>query len=392
MGTGEYTYCISPSAHCRIVSQITDRSNEQPGSSSGGALTLGAKPSANRAQEGFTVIEVLVAVVLVSVCLIGLAQFFTSAGDRIMGSETRTLLHTIAAQEMEDIRALPYEDIGTVSGNPTGSLADVETKTVDGLPIEVTREVVFVKDDSYSGPYPANYRRVTIIVKATDSDKLDPMQLTSYIAGGAEGGTLDITVTNLAGEPVANALLEITNENLIPDVHIHSSAVRTDSHGHLLVPGLKPDSTNSYFITATKTGYNSSATPEGLVVCKGAPFTVVSLTVDELSTLILHVTDSSGAPRSGLALTVQGHLSVDPWTSSQAVTTDENGNVSLANIRYSTSLQPYVVSTPEAYDPSLQLPAGTDPDPVDPGVTLDAGEIGLILDPGITRTVELVLP
>ncbi len=354
--------------------------------------TGGARPGACRVQEGFTVVEVLVAVVLISVCLIGLAQFFTSAGDRVMDSETRTLLHTIAAQEMEDIRALPYEDIGTVGGNPTGSLLDVETKTVDGVPVEVTREVVFVKDDSYSGPYPANYRRVTIIVKATDSADLEPMQLTSYIAGGAEGGTLDITVIDLAGEPVPNALLEINNENLTPDVHIQSSAIRTDLHGHLLVPGLKPDSTNGYFITATKTGYNPSATPEGLVVNKGAPFTVVSLTIDELATLVLHVTDSGGAPRSGLALTVTGYLSVDPWTSSQVVTTDANGNVSLANVRYATSLQPYVISTVDTYDPVLQLPGGTDPDPVDPGVALDAGEIGLILDPGTTRTVELLLP
>jgi type II secretory pathway pseudopilin PulG len=338
------------------------------------------------------VIEVLVAVVLISVCMIGLAQFFASAGDRVMDSETRSLLHTIAAQEMEDIRALPYEDIGTVGGNPHGSLPDVETKTVDGIPVEITREVVFVKDDSYSGPYPANYRRVTIIVKATDSDQLDPMQLTSYIAGGAEGGTLDITVTNLAGEPVSNALLQINDEHLVPHVHIQSSAIRTDSQGHLLVPGLKPDSTNGYFITATKTGYNSATTPEGLVVNKGAPFTVVNLTIDELSTLVLHITDSSGAPRSGLALIVDGHLSVDPWTSSQVVTTDENGSVSLPNIRYGTSLQPYVVRTQDTYNPVLQLPTGTDPDPIDPGITLESGQIGLILDPGITRTVELVLP
>lgn len=128
------------------------------------------------------------AVVLIAVCLLGMVQFFASAGDRVMDSETRSLLHQIAAQEIEDIRALPYEDIGTIAGQPSGLIPDVETRTVEGVPVEITREVIYVQDPSYSGPYPANYRRVTVAVRATDSEELAPMQLSTIVAGGGGRG------------------------------------------------------------------------------------------------------------------------------------------------------------------------------------------------------------
>lgn len=320
-----------------------------------------------------------------------MVKFFASATDRVMDSETRAALHQIASQEIETIRALPYEDIGTVDGHPSGNLADIETDTIDGIPVEITREVVYVEDPSYSGPYPANYRRVTVIVSATDSQELEPMQLSTLVAGGADGGSLDITVTDLAGAPVADARLHVINNHVSPHVNINSSAIRTDTEGHLLVPGLPPDSTNSYYITASKTGYNSAATQQGLVVKKGTPFTVVQLIIDRLSALTIHVVDQTGTPRDGVSLTITGYQSVDPWTYSAQVETDANGYASLNDLRYATSLQPYIVETTAAYDPVLQLPTGIDPDPIDGGITLDAGQIGVILDPGDSRTLELVL-
>ncbi len=332
------------------------------------------------------------AIVLLAIFVVGTVQFFASATNRVMDSETRSLLHQIATEEIENIRALPYEKIGTVDGPVSGDLLDVESKTVEGVPVEITREVVFVTDPSYDGPYPANYRRVTVIVKATDSEGLDPMQLSSIIAGGATGGTLDITVTDTAGGPVPDVRLRIENEHLVPNVNIYSSAVRTDSQGHLLVSGRDPDSTNSYYLTATKTGYDSAATPEGLVLMTGTPYTVVQLIIDRLSTLSVHLTDGAGYPRSGVSLTVSGSLSIEPWTFSQTVTTDENGYATFPSIRYATSLQPHIVQTAGTLDPLLTVTAGTDPDPVDPSVTLQPGQVGVILDAGTTRTIELELP
>jgi len=337
-------------------------------------------------------IEVMVAVVLIAVCLLGMVQFFASAGDRVMDSETRSLLHQIAAQEIEDIRALPYEDIGTIAGQPSGLIPDVETRTVEGVPVEITREVIYVQDPSYSGPYPANYRRVTVAVRATDSEELAPMQLSTIVAGGADGGTLDITVTDLAGQPVRDVRLQIVNDNLVPRVDIQSSAMRTDVQGHLLVPGLVPDDTNGYYVTATKTGHNDAATSEGLVVDRGTPFTVVQLIVDELSSLSVRLTDGTGVPQADVMLVVGGHISVEPWIFTRQATTNDEGEAFFGDLRYATSLQPLVLQTVDQYEALLQLPLGTDSDPVDSGILLEPGQVGLILEPGTDRFLELELP
>jgi len=225
----------------------------------------------------FTLIEVLIAGLVLVIGLVGMAQFFASSSDRVMDSETRLLLHQIAGQEIENIRALPYEDVGTMGDQPLGTLLPTETRTVEGVPIKIVREVIYVQDPTYSGPYPANYRLVTVIVRATDSPGLDPVELSTIVAGGAKGGTLDTTVTDLAGEGIPGVYIHITNDHLIPHVDISASAIRTDSNGHLLVPGLTPDSTNGYFATVTKEGYNPAATREGLVVQDGTPYTVMHL-------------------------------------------------------------------------------------------------------------------
>jgi hypothetical protein len=108
--------------------------------------------------------EVLVAGVVLVVGLVFIAQFFTSTALRILSSDTRSLMTQIASQEIETIRGLQYADVGTVGGQPSGQLQPVDTKTLQGRQFQIERDVTYFTDSSYSGPYPANYRRVTIKV------------------------------------------------------------------------------------------------------------------------------------------------------------------------------------------------------------------------------------
>ncbi len=313
--------------------------------------------------SGFTLYEVLIAGLVLVVGLIFIAQFFASAVGRTMDSETRSLLHQVATEELENIRALPYEDVGTVGGNPPGTLVPQEERTVDGVRLEIIREVVYIQDSSYSGPYPANYRRVTVRVGVFGDSRLDPVELTSNMAGGAAGGALDVTVTDTQGIPVPDARIVVQNDHLVPNVRIDSSAIRADSQGHILIPGLRPDATAAYVVTASKTGYNSDWTDPAVVVQDGIPYTVVQLIIDLLSTLNIEVLDgTTGLGVPNLTLTVTG-----PSGYSQDVTTDSSGKVSLADVRYSTDLDPYVVlvNPGQGYDPTSASVA------LDPGQTLD---------------------
>ncbi len=330
-------------------------------------------------QRGFSLAEVLVGGLVLVVGLVAISQFFASAVARVSESDLRSVLHQVATEELEAIRALPYKDVGTIGGHPEGVLIADEDRTVRNQPIHVHRDVVFWTDDSYDGPYPANYRRVTVTVGLVGDTSVAPVELTSNVAGGAQGGSLDITVTDTHGSPVPNARIEITNTNLVPSVNINSSALLTNSEGRLLVPGLKPDSSGGYYVTASKSGYNTDKTDVGVVVNDGRPYSVVHLIIDELAKMVIYVVDSNGVEIPGLNLSVAGP---DDFTRSVI---SASGGVYLNSIRYSTDLDPYVVTLVEGQGyPSQQVQAV-----VDPGTT---AQITITLDgvsPVTTSTTVL---
>jgi type II secretory pathway pseudopilin PulG len=319
-----------------------------------------------RSDQGFSLVEVLVGGFVLVVSLLVLSQFFASAAARVLESDIRSVLQQVASQEMEYIRGLDYNDVGTTDGHPQGVLAPDEEREVQNLVVHIHREVIFWTDSSYTGPYPANYRRVTVSVRAIGHDKLGSVELTSNVAGGLPGGTLDITVTDTTGAPVPNAQVVIVNNHLVPNVNINSSAMRTDANGKLMVPGLTPDETPSYVVSASKEGYNT-ATSDPCVVVDGLPYTVIQLIIDRLSTMRIRVVDTNGEPVVGLNLSVVG-----PDRFSENVVSCADG-VTLSNIRYSSDNDPYIIRLLE-------------------GQGYDAQEQAITLAPGTTQDVWFTVP
>ncbi len=319
-----------------------------------------------KSQAGFSLVEVLVGGVVLVVGLIMMSQFFASAAGRVMESDVRSVLHQVATQDLEKIRGLDYNDVGTTDGHPQGVLAADEDRTIGNLTVHIHREVIFWTDSSYAGPYPANYRRVTVSVSAANHDELAPVEVTSNVAGGVPGGTLDITVTDSSGHPVPDAQIVITNTHLVPNVNINSAALRTDSDGKMMVPGLTPDDTPNYVVTVSKPGYNSASSDPAVVV-DGLPYTVVQLIIDRLSTMVVQVVDTNGVSVTGLNLTAVGPDDFDEsFVSASSGTT-------FADIRFSTDTDPYIVRLLE-------------------GQGYDAQEKKVILTAGSTQTVTFIVP
>jgi len=358
------------------------------------SLRMGSRRKSGR-DSGFTLIEVLVAGVVMVVGVFALAGFFTTSASRVLDSSTRSLLTQVAQQELETIRSMQYQNVGTVGGDPAGTLLSSENKPVENRPLVVTRGVIYWQDPSYSGPYPANYRRVTITVGLANQTRLAPVQLQTIVAGGATGGTINVTILNVAGAGVPNAQLAITNTNLVPNVTINAPAIHTNSQGKLQVPGLTPDPSGGYKVSSSLTGYYTATLKTGVVVGLGQPFTAVTMTMDQVSTLVLHVENQSGVARAGVSLTVKGWVSASDnttWTYNQTFTTDSTGTVTIPNIRYSTGLEPYLVQSGSTPDTRLTLHSGQQAATVDHTVTVLAGQIPVILDPGTSKDVYLVLP
>jgi hypothetical protein len=312
-----------------------------------------------RASPGFSLVEVLVAGLVLVVGLIALSQFFASAVGRVLDSDVRSVLHQVAAREMERIRGLPYADVGTTDGHPVGVLAPDEEVTEDITKVHIHREVVYWTDESYDdeGPYPANYRRVTVLVSAADRPGLSPVEMVSNIAGGATGGTLLVKVQDSQGQPVQTAQLTIVNDVLVPPVNVTSTALRTNELGVMLVPGLKVDPSGNYVVTATKSGYNADE-KTGFAVLEASLQEVV-LTIDLVSAMTVHVIDeTTGLEVPGVGIAITG-----PAGYSNSITS-QDGGVTLTDLRFATSAEPYILTLLPGYgvdeqQQSIELPAGS---------------------------------
>jgi type II secretory pathway pseudopilin PulG len=362
-------------------------------------------------QQGFTLMEIMVAGLVLTIALIFIAHFFTASAARILTSDTRSNMTQVASQEIETIRSMEYQSVGTEGGQPSGRLAPVEVIESGGNKYLILREVTFFTDPSYvkanpSAPFPANYRRATVKVYLVSNDSnsgeliagtrvsgaIGPVVMTTNVAGGAQGGTLEMTVTHLTGDGVPGAQLTITNSKLSPQVRINAPSIRTNNAGVLVVPGLPQDTGNNYVVTASKTGFNSAQLNPNIMIKQGDRHKE-ALVIDRLATLRISVVDETGTPKPDVQLKVTGYQSIPPWTYENTVSTNESGQVVLEGIRYSTYKEPYFIELATPQNPPLRLPDGVDAPPVDSSfIPLAAGKIPVLLDPGADETVTVVVP
>jgi prepilin-type N-terminal cleavage/methylation domain-containing protein len=295
-----------------------------------------------RSDDGFSLVELMMASVVLVVGLIALAQFFGSSASRVLDSDIRSVLHQVAAEEMETIRGLPYQSVGVQGGVVPGVLLASDTRVVSGMTVKVQRSVRYQTDPTYQGPYYANYRRVTVIVTAQDAGGqakpgIEPVSLTSYVAGGATGGAILVKVQDSLGAPVEGALFTIVNT--VKGVNFNAGDQLTDQTGSMLVPGLAVDSGGNYVVTVSKYGYSGDS-GTGFPVLEAGLQEVV-LTIDRVSSMHIRVVDQvTGLDLQGISVSIGG-----PKDYSNTVVTGASG-ATLSNLRFSTEADPYIVAVP----------------------------------------------
>jgi prepilin-type N-terminal cleavage/methylation domain-containing protein len=74
-----------------------------------------------RSEDGFTLVEVLVAVIVLAVGILGAARLVASSEASTLDAELQQLATEEAEQAVEDVRALDYEAIGHATGNPANN-------------------------------------------------------------------------------------------------------------------------------------------------------------------------------------------------------------------------------------------------------------------------------
>lgn len=224
--------------------------------------------SISRSQSGNTLVEIIVAVGIFSVIIGSLYSLFASGIELVRDNQARVTALAVANQQIEIIKNLPYDDIGTEGGVPDGTLEQTQTITSNNIPFTVHTDIRFV-DDSYDNLTPTDllavdYKRVEITVTWPNMSSNTPVNLvTSIVPNGIEtdegGGTLWVEVFDPSLEtvqPVSGATVTITATATNPDVSV--SAV-TDTDGRYILLGA-PVGVEAYEVVVTKAGYSTART------------------------------------------------------------------------------------------------------------------------------------
>lgn len=307
---------------------------------------------------GFTFIEALSFLFIFSVITLTFYQTWSLGTKQIINSKNRLGATALASQQMETIRGLAFDSIGTTTGIPSGSIVQTQTISVSAATYTLHTLVQFV-DDAIDGTLalgtdtaPNDYKKVTVTVSwggGSASEQVEAVSLFSLdgvesVAAGT--GILSVNILNDAGLGVSAASVHIVNASVAPAVDITAN---TDANGNLTFPGALA-SVQGYEISVSKTGYYGNQTyppyptstfnPTSIhtSVVAGS-LTTITLVSDQKSTIELQTKDPYGADIPNINFSISGGLAIgtDPLTSAviydytQATTTDGSGDKNLAD-------------------------------------------------------------
>lgn len=273
-------------------------------------------------KEGFTLIEMMVVVFVVGTIITGVMGLFILNMRTSRDAERRIAAVALANERMERVRNLPYAQVGTVGGVPSGAIAQSEDVVREGVTYSILVDVRYVDDDfdgtdspgtireeeenitichhppgntvsqhtmviggsaldahlahgdtigecgssggdgSGSGDsYNADFKQVRIQVSWSSPSSVSPVMLITYVAPqGIEGGDAGGTL-DFQALNASGVGVEGADVNIINnsmDPAININT-QTNSEGHVVLPGM-PVSADAYEISVSKSGYSSEQT------------------------------------------------------------------------------------------------------------------------------------
>ena len=255
---------------------------------------------------GYTVIELVIATSVLAVVALGAMGALRYAAASSVQTDRREQALAVANRHLEQIRNLNYDDIGTVSGYPTG---DIPNSQDDG--VYTVQTTIGWSHDLDTGLSTSKNIKVTVLWSEPTPGTVT---IESNIAGKSSivnAGDVKINVVDAeTGDPIVGALVKIK-----PLSGAQSSSM-TNSNGYAYwgkVPA------GAITITCTKSGYFINLdTIAGASVAPNE-LNEWTVTAEEPSTGIIYVKDQFGDPVPGASV----KLTKSPFTNT--VVTDSEG-------------------------------------------------------------------
>ncbi len=177
-----------------------------------------------RGEAGFTIIESMVAVTILSIALVVTIQPLIGAIRRISDARVIGVAENLAQAELESIRALDYADIGIPGRTPSGVLVATNSVTVEGRLYLIETSVSYAGSvtglsvvpqggDGVEGTWDpgVDYKVVKIVVTGSGRE-MDPVIMETIVSPprvGAHEGIANARVTVVPYEPFAPSALTL---------------------------------------------------------------------------------------------------------------------------------------------------------------------------------------
>lgn len=250
--------------------------------------------------SGFSFVEMLVTAALVALVFGGLFGSINSMIKLISNSKAKAGATALAVEQIEYIRSLPYDSIGTVSGVPAGALLQNSTTSLNGLVYSKRILVEYVDDpaDGFgvadSNGILADYKRVKVEISWQNNVSSSSIALvTSIMPVGIEstagGGTIRVNVFDALALPVSNAAVRFYNDSTTSTI---DTTRYTNAEGIAYLAGA-PAAAN-YQITATKSGYSTDGTTQATTSNPNPTTQPIAVAVSAISTMDFQIDLLSG--------------------------------------------------------------------------------------------------
>jgi type II secretory pathway pseudopilin PulG len=263
-------------------------------------------------EAGFAIVEILIAMGIFAILAAGFAGALASSLQAQVATRLRTTADHLANEQVEQARALPYEQLGVVGGNPPGTLAASREVGTGGTRMRVDTSVTF-RDDPIPGGFStsANYKQVRITVtRVSDNKRL--ARVDTVVAPPTQpslrNGVIEVRVMDfVANEDIPGALVRLQNG---PG---GTRSETSNETGRAIFPSLTPNP-----LTGPQAYYDVSATLSGYVTLRDdvlpAPSMRVQLAAGQRptpgvrmyrpATIEVDLVDAAGLPLAGSATVV----------------------------------------------------------------------------------------
>ncbi len=290
-----------------------------------------------RSRAGTTLLDLVMSMAIIALLFGGVYLVYFSIETAVSNVNVRSAAAEAINNEIEMTRNLPYADVGTVNGVPSGVIPQSQTVVQGAFTFTLQTTVLNIQDPYDTSPSSspvADYKLLDITASCPLCTNFVPVEITTTVAPslldeGTGYGSIFIYAIDANGNPVTSATVQVVNASVTPTINLTDI---TNVSGVLKLIGV-PTSSQGYQIFVSKSGYSSEQTyPVGGA---GNPnptqpnITVTTGTVSDVTFAIDHVSTLNVSTESNRCMAV----GEDPFSIQGTKTIGTNPNV----LKFSTS-------------------------------------------------------